>query len=288
MSKISAIIFSRDRACQLSLLLESLERNASNLFESITVIWTCSNSNFARGYEKLKNRYPSVNFDFEGDTSKLLDSSWSQVHSWEDEKFRDVFLQNLEVSYELICPMVDDNIFWKKVSVTTQNIATTISDCSVFCLRMGRNIRISDQFTNQELWIPPIHESENFISWLRVNGHTPWGYPISLDGNVFSKDWMVARCNQIDFSNPNFLEGNLQKFNSDFEIMVSEHTSSLVGVPCNRVQNTFENRTTNQYTPEELNQKWLNGNEIDFDSLDFSNINSTHCNLEYIFKVAND
>ena len=50
---INAIIFSKDKACQLELLLKSIRRNTSNLFD-IKVIYEASNSVFNQGYEKLK------------------------------------------------------------------------------------------------------------------------------------------------------------------------------------------------------------------------------------------
>jgi len=50
---INAIIFSKDKACQLELLLRSIRRNTSNLFD-IKVIYEASNGVFNQGYEKLK------------------------------------------------------------------------------------------------------------------------------------------------------------------------------------------------------------------------------------------
>ena len=50
---INAIIFSKDKACQLELLLKSIRRNTSNLFD-IKVIYETSNGVFKQGYEKLK------------------------------------------------------------------------------------------------------------------------------------------------------------------------------------------------------------------------------------------
>ena len=56
---INGIVFSKDRACQLNLLLSSLEKNAKNIFET-KVIYTSSNLEFEKGYEKLINQYPEV------------------------------------------------------------------------------------------------------------------------------------------------------------------------------------------------------------------------------------
>ena len=50
---ITAIILSKDRASQLHLLLESIQRNSGNLFD-IRVIYEASNAVFERGYQKTK------------------------------------------------------------------------------------------------------------------------------------------------------------------------------------------------------------------------------------------
>ena len=53
---ITAIILSKDRASQLHLLLESIQRNSSNLFD-IRVIYEASNAVFERGYQKTKQEF---------------------------------------------------------------------------------------------------------------------------------------------------------------------------------------------------------------------------------------
>ena len=53
---INAIILSKDKAPQLHLLIESLQRNNPNLFD-IRVIYETTNNVYEQGYEKLKTFY---------------------------------------------------------------------------------------------------------------------------------------------------------------------------------------------------------------------------------------
>ena len=53
---ITAIILSKDKAPQLHLLLESLQKNSSNLFE-IKVIYEITNQIFEDGYAKTKEEF---------------------------------------------------------------------------------------------------------------------------------------------------------------------------------------------------------------------------------------
>ena len=52
---INALVLSKDRACQLRLLLESIKKYASGFFNEIRVIYTGSNSLYEEGYKKLQS-----------------------------------------------------------------------------------------------------------------------------------------------------------------------------------------------------------------------------------------
>ena len=51
---INALIVSKDRACQLRLLLESIKLNADNFFNQILIIHKGSNFLYEEGYRKLQ------------------------------------------------------------------------------------------------------------------------------------------------------------------------------------------------------------------------------------------
>lgn len=50
---VDCLIFSKDRAAQLDLLLRSIDRYASKLYSSLTVLWEASAPEYERGYRKL-------------------------------------------------------------------------------------------------------------------------------------------------------------------------------------------------------------------------------------------
>ena len=56
---INAIIFSKDRAAQLRLLIYSIQKNAPHVF-NLNVIYTSSNEEFNKGYEKVKEEFSSL------------------------------------------------------------------------------------------------------------------------------------------------------------------------------------------------------------------------------------
>ncbi len=56
---INAIIFSKDRALQLRLLLYSIEKNSPLTFK-LNVIYKYSDDSFKEGYEKVKSEFAGV------------------------------------------------------------------------------------------------------------------------------------------------------------------------------------------------------------------------------------
>ena len=55
---MNVIIFSKDRAAQLDLLLRSIEKNfAKPYYQNVTVIFRASNQSFVDGYKKLIKKW---------------------------------------------------------------------------------------------------------------------------------------------------------------------------------------------------------------------------------------
>lgn len=266
------LICSKDRGSQLNLLLRSIYKNSS--FTDITIIYTYSSEEFKQGYIKCIKQHNDVNFICENG-------------------FRNTVFNVLEKSEDLVCPLVDDDVFYRKCEIQDIAILECLNNIqnSVFSLRVGSNITVGDNFTNQPIQQPSfqgiMYENKELgLAWKKLPGHTPFGYPISLDGHVFKRDWFLKRCQEIEFLTPNFLEGNLQRFNDDFTTMMCPVESVVTSIPANRVQSEFENKTIGEITPEELNRRWLDGEEIDLEEIEKFNVNCTHSNISYKFRCT--
>lgn len=271
MNKTDLIVFSKDRPSQLNTLLRSIELNSNNLFNSINVILTWSKPEFYEGYRKLFKLHPLV--------------------QWTIEKgFRYTTIEMIKNSSEFICMMVDDDVFYRKSNLQSQLIIDLLNNIpnSVFSLRLGTNITVGDNFTNQPVIQPHFSElqlgNEKIgLFWKNENYHSPFHYPVSLDAHIFKKDWLLRRSQEIEFKTPNFYEGSLIKFGNEFEHIVSPVESCVTSIPCNRVQAEFENKTIGEISAEGLNKKWLDGEEIDLTDLMKNSCNSTHSNWSYKF-----
>ena len=80
---INSIVFSKDRAAQLDLLLKSIEKNGKDVFQ-IKVIYASSEISFEKGYEKLIDKYPEVKWmkesaNFKNDVMSAIENTESEL-----------------------------------------------------------------------------------------------------------------------------------------------------------------------------------------------------------------
>jgi hypothetical protein len=270
--KNQLIIFSKNRACQLNLLLDSLKINSGDLFDNIAVLYTF-NEEYRSGYEKLKLIQPAINFKLE-------------------RNFRNNLLSLINDNYEATTFMVDDAILFrpiieKKIDI----IKSVIEDSVIFSLRLGQNCVYSHP-ANLHYTLND-HEIDNkyIIFDYTKQQIGDFKYPLSTDGHIFNTQLIKNLLVEIDFINPNTLEHSLQKFvNSNFipKIIKCFIDSKLVSVPVNLVNNVFKNRHGLEFgiSENELNNKFLSNEIIDINLLDFSNINGPHKEIKYVFKKS--
>ena len=95
---INSIIFSKDRAAQLDLLLKSIGKNAKDIFQ-LKVIYASSEISFEKGYEKLIDKYPEV--------------KWMK----ESSNFKEDVLSAIDnTESEYTCFFTDDDIVYRKIN----------------------------------------------------------------------------------------------------------------------------------------------------------------------------
>ena len=144
--------------------------------------------------------------------------------------------------------LVDDDIFYKPVPKFTKlNTGETRS------LRLGDN----------------------------VNNKAHFNYTISVDGNIFRRQDILPYMEEIDYTNPNELEGRLVPYQHNFKMLTTEQY--LIGVPHNRVSDSSGCKFTGDYGEDDLAEMFINGRRIDIESMDYSNIRGVHSNINYIF-----
>ena len=272
MMKNNLIIFSKNRASQLNLLIDSINKNSNDLFDNISVLFK-TDIEYSKGYSLLIKEHKNINFINE-------------------TNFRDNLLSLINDDYTMTTFMVDDAVIFKKITSPKTEILKTIDDSVVcFSLRLGFNCVYSHP-ANIFYKIGDFIVENNFIIFDYKKQSGDFGYPLSTDGHIFKTSLIKKLLFNINFSNPNTLETNLQYFVSTNQIptnMYSFSESKLVSIPVNIINTTYNNRHGLEYyiSEKELNDKFINNEIIDFEKLDFDNINGPHKEIKYIFKNAN-
>lgn len=280
MKTIPTIICSRNRAAQLDLLFNSLEANANSLYGPIFVIMKADNEEYIKGYEKFttykrKIPYEFLNENIVGSFHKAMIEALICC-KWEDES-------------QYLNFFVDDNIFYKKTSLTYNIVDDLFKEGKIdtLSMRLGRNTHVQDPRTGQFSIIPrQFFKQGEFYTWNinDVGGFSNYGYPLSLDGHIFHKDRIIETILNTEFTSPNYLEGNLEHGKKEYSCMACPEFSHVCNVIANRVQNVFGNFVSEQFykDPAQLNKEFLDGGRLSLSKMDFSNVNGCHVELELI------
>lgn len=262
------IIFSRDRACQLDALLRSIRRHlrSSGTAPIPTVLWTASTDAFAAGYELCIEREMATVFvresNFHADLLEILPRSG------------------------LVCFFTDDDILHADALLDEAARFLENDQLLAFSLRLGRNtVRCYPHDCDQPLPAPLISDGRT-LRWQWASADYDFSYPLSLDGHVMRATDVRLAAQEMLVRNPNELEQVLASralpMLSWRPRLASYERSVLTGVPANRVNETHPNRCGSDpsRTAAFLNDRYLSGERIDLDALDFSTVSAAHQEID--------
>ncbi len=273
---INALVVSKDRACQLRLLLESIKLNADNFFNQILIIYKGSNFLYEEGYRKLQaeNILPNLAWqaeqDFVSDFKNAINGCGSHF----------------------ICGIVDDCVFYKRLPITWQDVESAIQD-DVFCfsLRLGLNTTLQYYMNPDKRYrLENYGENALFVkwNWKEWDSTLNYGYPISLDGHIFRTKQLAELTNKYPFDYLRQWEGVIAGKSRDDvpeQNMVSCKQNVLFSIATNCVQDPpLVAGLMYPYTEEYLNNKYLNDEAISLEGLEYGFQNVSWCHTEMPFR----
>jgi len=196
---LKKVIFSKNRAAQLELLLRSL-----NI--PVVVIYTFD-PEFEKGYEKLKKLYP--------DTLFIL-----------QKNFRDQILSNLG-KYTMF--LVDDDVMIGAFDENCPEFTWFKKNPKIICL----SLRMSPHL---ERGRPPISDDNTWV-W-RGQPHS-WGYPMSVSAHIFRLEDIEPAIASHDMTLPHHLEHVLRANPPDRPLMLCFDQPKIVNNQANLVQSEY-------------------------------------------------
>lgn len=265
------IIYTKDRTCQLDLLLRSIKSNFLNV-NRVWLLEDWSNDEFKAGYDKIKKLNYGLDIKYVRQTRKT---------------FRDIMRGVVgECNTDFILPLCDDDVFIRSTNIT--DISNYVDDDVI-----GIHLRFSSDLTvSYGKWgvlpLPEFFPAGDYLKWdwTTYKVHSRWGYAYQAGGLIYKTEFFKRMINNIEFDLPNFLEGAMMagRYKWKKKFTVAFKHSPIVNISVNRIQNDVPNRGGRDvnYPPSELNSIFLSGSIID--TTDLYNMNN---NCEFIEIVLN-
>lgn len=274
---IDTLIFSRDRPMQLDACLRSLAAS-SEQFGYPNVVAQATRPEYLEGYALIGKEH--------------------QATIIPESIFANDVVRVLERCGDYVLCLCDDAITFARNEDDLRQAFT--SDVICLCLRLGKNTTYCHP-RDLHHGLPDFEERDPFIVW-DWHGPTPdgdlfdwqgkegdFGYPYSLDGTIHRRDSLLEWISGGSFINPNQMEGCVVHAigqRRDLPPLMAAFPHSIqVGLPINVVNQTHGNRFGLAYPVEtaELNERFLRGERIDIDAMDFSNIRGAHQEVKLEF-----
>jgi len=261
MDRIPALIVSKNRAPQLRLLLESLQFNATGIFDPY-VIFTTTTPEFEKGYQLLISEKLGATFIRE---SYLLDNFYNFLNNFKDGSF---------------ALFMDDCIFYRPLRVTPEEITNKLDDET-----WSVNLRVGYNTTEGNVKLKPVSEDETFLKY-NFKDHSAfssYGFCFSWDGIVYKTQSVLDFFNGDQFMETSnqwaILPQKIENFSSNHRDQVRQdvvYCPRESHVVCMNYNSTHPMADFNAAPIEELNYRYLSGQVIDFNSINFDEIKTTH------------
>jgi hypothetical protein len=263
---IDCFIFSKDRACQLDLLLRSISDNADNIhYGDISVLVKCSNGEYEAGYKLVKEKFANITYINETNFTQQIKAMVSGF------------------KHQHCLGLVDDDVFVNKFDPMRIGL---INEPSIHAISLRMNPKVNYCQTQDRAMTPPQFVKQGIFyiwDWSKENPNDDWGYPSCINGHVYRTGQFKELMARLNFGNPNGLEGqiNLNR-RMDQPKMACYENSKLLNVPHNLTQSGW-NRISNkqEYSLKSLNDRYLSGNIISTENLYGINQTAAHMAVDY-------
>ena len=271
---ISALILSKDRPCQLHLLLESIQRNTSNLFD-ITVVYEADGEEMEKGYDFTK-RY----FHFKDKLGHAFPIKWKKRQS-EDMTLE--ILAFLHLGRGLSCLLNDSNVFIDRLP-SYKNIARLFEThpLSTLSLRLGNNTIIQNPSGPDGYFIDKPQEGDflydKYMVWdpTKIEPYTNFAIPFSINGHIYNTSFLSRSILGVKIKDFQDFETLMQKglYNGSIKnvprLMASLEYSTVIHNSNKKVSD--DQRSGLGISLEDINERYLAGMMIDYEHFDFTHV----------------
>ena len=247
---MNVTIFSKDRACQLELLLRSI-RDFTDI-GMVEVIGIASDEEYSQGYEDLFDMGYKVNYRKEVNFNHEL-----------------IYSINPDDPYTMF--LTDDAFFTDLFSVKEIHLE---EDTAAHSLLLGRNIIWAYELI-RDVTQPSIPK------WVWKDADVDFNYPMGVIGNIWRTSDILPKLIDLDYHHPCYVEGELASHPINKPYMTCNEYSRVAHIANNKVNFDFPHNKCGGGNPKDLNDKFLNGERIVLEKI---RPKSVHSEMEYKFE----
>lgn len=284
------IILSKDRAFQTDALIRSMRRFSNLASTNIYVLYNASSLEYQEGYNRL---------DTISQNNTRINGYNKVIFVRENDNLRQSLKSLMDYMDDTTCLLTDDCIFFKNPEVCTNYIGRELKNnpkLFSFSYRLGLNTVVQDYSRNtyqpRIQYFLELDGSETILyNYKHFHPETNYGLHFGWDGmcyttallrNIFKKDISNLITNPHAIY-PQQVENYMSRCRDGEkkELMGCNKHSSLI---CMNYNSTHPHANFNSYPLGILNEKFLSGQQLNLNSIDFSKVNSCHQNFRFNFE----
>jgi hypothetical protein len=164
---LNVLIFSKDRGCQLDLLIRSIKQLWIDRSDyMISVLYTYSSEQYKKGYDKTIHKHPDLTYIIEL-----------------PGEFKNQVINVINPNNKFTVFFVDDNVFKEKFEFKCEEVFEFYRKEDIACLSLRLHPKIEYCYTMKIDTPPPIFISKN--CWICKGTLGDWNYKMSVDGHIF-------------------------------------------------------------------------------------------------------
>lgn len=281
--KVNFIIFSKDRAAQLSLLLESIDKLGWRKHFYTKVIYLSSNQEYEKGYELCRKIYPWVNYQSERGPEDYKPGYKNEAGLQSELNMAMLTLRNIPFQ----CLSTDDMVFYRTSNGDLNNVLESLPENGVFSLRLGFNTIVQDYHLQSKQ--PCLHkyvDKGDYIAWNPndYNAYMNYGYPLAVDCHVLRTEKMRDLCKRFTWKTTNELESGWQKYRHEITELCSFKQSVALNIPCNSISGITRAGEKYPYDTRILNDNFLAGRKLSLENIMKHEIIGCHQEIELTYE----
>lgn len=267
---ISTIIFSEGSPMRVEALLQSINKNANYTFTDSVVIY------------KSDSLISDMAYD-------IVQKSTNVVFKKTGNFKEDVVIALESTAQTFVCFLSDSDIFFRNIENSSEEIIKLFDDQEVltFNFRLGINVTkcyitsVNNKLYGQE----KVGENSMKFDWQKH--YLDFAMPYNVHGGIYRTQEILKMIKKIKFDSAQEMEDALYLF-QDYpkNKMASFIKSALVTIPTPEIKSMVKgNKPVKPEDHKQISEKFMAGERIDLDAMDFAVVDA--CFVEKEYKIKN-